>query len=90
MRKLQVIPRVPGNLCPRVAVECEQALIFTQNFVLCRTVQRFFVKSSNTGGNYCETKFKVQEQSQLRMVEHNIRTDFNAMNVAELKKYQQE
>ena len=43
-----------------------------------------FVTSSNAGGTFCETKFNVQERSQLRMAEHNIRTDFNAMNVAEL------
>ena len=52
--------RLIGNQCPRIDVECGQALIPTRNFVSYLTIQQFLYAKV-----FSETKFNLQEQFQL-------------------------
>ena len=51
---------------------------------------RFFLTLSNARGKLCETQNNLQKELNLRMADHKSKADFNAMSVAELKKYLQE
>ena len=49
-----------------------------------------FLTLSNTSGKFCETQNNLQEVLNLRIADRKSKADFNAMSVAELKKYLQE
>ena len=49
-----------------------------------------FLSLSNASRKFCETQNNLREELNLRMADHKSKADFNAMSVAELKKYLQE